>query len=235
MNLPVGPSGHLFYIASRPVFQAPVQLHIAVQPYVIFQRPAAQGWAQPAADPWLHPALHQVQLVWMTAVFNQLHFMALAVLLAPAPAPRFKESHSYHPANAAKVPEAAESAHWGSEPVHNDRPHASASRPTGSSHQPEPADEVPPSEPSPEYKLHAERMTQQERRQYLQEMGFSANSNPTDSEIKKAYRALALKYHPDKTADLPEQERTQAMEKFKAVADAFRALMNPDRQPATAG
>jgi len=44
-------------------------------------------------------------------------------------------------------------------------------------------------------------------------------------EIKKAYRALALKYHPDKnTGD------TQAEERFKEVAAAYEVLSDPKRR-----
>ena len=46
-----------------------------------------------------------------------------------------------------------------------------------------------------------------------------------EEDIKKAYKKLALKLHPDKTKDLNETDRGLAEEAFKAVADAYAALL----------
>jgi hypothetical protein len=46
-----------------------------------------------------------------------------------------------------------------------------------------------------------------------------------EEDIKKAYKKLALKLHPDKTKDLNEADRALAEEAFKAVADAYAALL----------
>ena len=43
----------------------------------------------------------------------------------------------------------------------------------------------------------------------------------TDEELKKAYRRMALKYHPDKVSHLGEEFRKTAEEKFKAVNEAW--------------
>lgn len=43
----------------------------------------------------------------------------------------------------------------------------------------------------------------------------------TDDEVKKAYRAMAKKYHPDRVAHLGEEMRKQAEEKFARMTDAY--------------
>lgn len=40
----------------------------------------------------------------------------------------------------------------------------------------------------------------------------------TEDEIKKAYKKLALKYHPDRNNDKSEAEKNEATKKFKDVA-----------------
>lgn len=46
----------------------------------------------------------------------------------------------------------------------------------------------------------------------------------TDEELKKAYRRMALKYHPDKVSHLGEEFRKTAEEKFKAVNQAWEKI-----------
>ncbi len=46
----------------------------------------------------------------------------------------------------------------------------------------------------------------------------------TDDEIKKAYRRMAMKYHPDKVANLGEDVKKSATEKFRAVNEAYESL-----------
>lgn len=43
----------------------------------------------------------------------------------------------------------------------------------------------------------------------------------TDEEVKKAYRKMAVKYHPDKVATLGEDVQKAAEEKFKAISKAY--------------
>lgn len=52
------------------------------------------------------------------------------------------------------------------------------------------------------------------------------NVNPDDSIeiIKKAYRELATKYHPDKVANLGPEIQQLAEEKFKAINDAYQKI-----------
>ena len=48
--------------------------------------------------------------------------------------------------------------------------------------------------------------------------------NATNEEVKKAYRKMAVKYHPDKVATLGEDVQKAAEEKFKAVNQAYEAI-----------
>lgn len=46
----------------------------------------------------------------------------------------------------------------------------------------------------------------------------------TDSEIKKAYRKMAVQYHPDKVSSLGEEHQKAAKEKFQSVQDAYETI-----------
>ncbi|XP_072395606.1 dnaJ protein homolog 1-like [Diabrotica undecimpunctata] len=59
-------------------------------------------------------------------------------------------------------------------------------------------------------------------REYYKILGISKNA--TDDEIKKAYRKLALQYHPDKNKS-PEAE-----ERFKEVAEAYEVLSDKKKR-----
>tara|TARA_B110000211_G_C14064193_1_gene546975 strand:- start:1363 stop:1836 length:474 start_codon:yes stop_codon:yes gene_type:complete len=48
------------------------------------------------------------------------------------------------------------------------------------------------------------------------------NNRATDEDIKKAYKRLAIKHHPDKNPD----NKTESEEKFKEVAQAYEILSN---------
>ncbi len=61
------------------------------------------------------------------------------------------------------------------------------------------------------------------RRDYYQVLGVGRSAGA--AEIKKAYRSLAVQYHPDKNPDDPAAE-----EKFKEVAEAFEVLSDSGKR-----
>ena len=54
----------------------------------------------------------------------------------------------------------------------------------------------------------------------------------TDDEIKKAYRALSRKYHPDANINNPNKDQAEA--KFKEVQQAYQQIMH-EREYGTTG
>lgn len=50
------------------------------------------------------------------------------------------------------------------------------------------------------------------------------SESASDDEVKKAYRKMAMKYHPDKVRGLGEQVEASASEKFRAVQEAYEHL-----------
>ena len=61
------------------------------------------------------------------------------------------------------------------------------------------------------------------KRDYYEILGI--NRNATKDEIKKAYRKLAMQYHPDRNPDDKEAE-----EKFKEAAEAYEILSHDDKR-----
>ena len=62
-----------------------------------------------------------------------------------------------------------------------------------------------------------------EKRDYYEVLGVSRDA--TEADLKKAYRTLAKKYHPDMNPDDKEAEQ-----KFKEVNEAYGVLSDPDKK-----
>ena len=60
---------------------------------------------------------------------------------------------------------------------------------------------------------------------YYEVLDVTQSSSP--SEIKKAYRRLALRYHPDKHG---EETRVHAERKFKEISEAYDVLSDPEKK-----
>ena len=63
------------------------------------------------------------------------------------------------------------------------------------------------------------------KRDYYEVLGVAKDVN--DEDLKKAYRRLAMKFHPDRNPDNKEAE-----EKFKEGNEAYEILSNPDKRAA---
>lgn len=61
------------------------------------------------------------------------------------------------------------------------------------------------------------------KRDYYEILG--ADRNASESELKKSYRQMALKYHPDKNPD-----NQGAEERFKEAAEAYEVLRDPEKR-----
>merc|ERR1711998_625734 len=66
-------------------------------------------------------------------------------------------------------------------------------------------------------------MNQADNEEYYQTLNI--NKNSTDTEIKRSYRKLAMKYHPDKNPGNQEAEN-----KFKKISEAYEVLSDPEKK-----
>ena len=61
-----------------------------------------------------------------------------------------------------------------------------------------------------------------EKRDYYEVLGVDKKASA--DEIKKAYKKMAIKHHPDKVEALGEDVKKAAEEKFKAIAAAYETI-----------
>src|SRR5690606_24140253 len=67
------------------------------------------------------------------------------------------------------------------------------------------------------------RQQDMQQKDYYQALGVSEKA--TQDEIKKAYREIAKKYHPDRNPD-----DAVAADKFKAASEAYTVLNDPEKR-----
>ena len=68
------------------------------------------------------------------------------------------------------------------------------------------------------------------KRDYYEVLGVSKDAS--ESDIKKAYRKAAMKYHPDKFSNSSDAEKKNAEEKFKEINEAYEILSDPQKKAA---
>lgn len=66
------------------------------------------------------------------------------------------------------------------------------------------------------------------KRDFYEVLGIDKNAS--ESEIKKAYRKLAMKYHPDKFSNASDKEKEEAEHKFKEINDAYQVLSDSQKK-----
>ncbi len=66
------------------------------------------------------------------------------------------------------------------------------------------------------------------KRDYYEVLGVDKKASAAD--IKKAYRKIAIKYHPDRQGDKSEAEKKEAEEKFKEAAEAYSVLSDDTKR-----
>ena len=66
------------------------------------------------------------------------------------------------------------------------------------------------------------------KRDYYEVLGVAKGAS--DDEIKKAYRKLAMKFHPDRVSTLPDAEKKKAEDKFKELQEAYAVLSDAEKK-----
>ena len=68
-------------------------------------------------------------------------------------------------------------------------------------------------------------MTMSTQRDYYEILGVEKTA--AEAEIKKAYRKLVMKYHPDRVS---EDKKKEAEEKFKNISEAYAVLSDAKKR-----
>lgn len=66
------------------------------------------------------------------------------------------------------------------------------------------------------------------KKDYYEVLGIDKNAS--ESEIKKAYRKMAMQYHPDKVANESDKEKEEAEHRFKEINDAYQVLSDKQKK-----
>lgn len=91
------------------------------------------------------------------------------------------------------------------------------------------AAQISPNEFGVQGKLqHAQQQAKKSRKKDYYKI-LAVTKEATDADIKKAYRKLALKWHPDKNSETEEQ-KTKAEKMFKEVNEAYAVLSDKEKR-----
>ena len=67
-----------------------------------------------------------------------------------------------------------------------------------------------------------------EKKDYYSILGVDRNAS--QDEIRKAFRKISLKYHPDRLSNKSDKEKKKGEEKFKEAAEAYSILSDEEKK-----